>query len=183
MVTGEGCNLLLTDSLFHNSISSFLYKSALFPLIFIILPLVLHLPFFCVFCMLRIIFDLDSIPPCRIFIFATDQKVVQSSLQSKTRLQKAFSPNASAFSLWYSPLQWAYGRVRVPRDLHSLFYNCPVLAHFPSDFSFSRWEWGWGWVHIGSLESMLRTTIVSDGTSSIHQQASLDFSSEDRSNT
>ena len=60
------------------------------------------------------------------------------------------------------------------------YYNCPVLDHFPCDFYFSRW--GWGWVHTGSLESKLRTTIVSDGTSSIYHQASIDFSSEDRSN-
>ena len=47
-----------------------------------------------------------------------------------------------------------YGIVRVPRNLDSLFYNCPVLDLFFSDLYFSRW--GWGWVHTGSLESMLR---------------------------
>ena len=58
-------------------------------------------------------------------------------------------------------LSGVYGRVRVPRNLDRALYNCPVLHHFPSDFYFSRW--GWGWVRIGSLESMLRTTIVSGG--------------------
>ena len=80
-------------------------------------------------------------------------------------------------------LAGVYGRMRVPRNLDFLFYNCPVLHHFSSDFYFSRWGWERGWVHIGSLESKLRATIVSDGTSSIHHQASLDFSGEDRSNT
>ena len=31
-------------------------------------------------------------------------------------------------------LSGVYGRLRVPRNLDSLFYNCPVLDHFPSDF-------------------------------------------------
>ena len=102
--------------------------------------------------------------------------------QSKIRLQKAFSPDAGALSLWHSlPQSGVYGRVRVPRNLDSLFFNCPVLDHFPSDFYFSRW--GWGWVHISSSESMLRRMIVWDGTWSIHHQASFDFSSEDRFNT
>ena len=41
------------------------------------------------------------------------------------------------------------------------------LSCSPTTFlliSISRVEGGWGWVHIGSSESMLRTTIVSDGT-------------------
>ena len=100
--------------------------------------------------------------------------------QSKTRLQKTFSPNADALSLWQPPPQYIYGRMRVPRNLDSLFYNCPVLDHFLSDFFFSRW--GWEWVHISSLESILRTTIVSDGSWAIHHQASLDCRGEDRSN-
>ena len=80
-------------------------------------------------------------------------------------------------------LSGIFGRMWVPRNLDFFFLNCLVLDHFPSDFYFSRWGQGWGWVHIGSLESKLWTTIVSDRTLSIHHQASLDFSSEDRSNT
>ena len=67
-------------------------------------------------------------------------------------------------------LSGVYDRMRVPQNRDSLFYHCPVLHHFPSDFYFCRW--GWEWVHICSLESMLRTTIVSDGFLSIHHQAS-----------
>ena len=57
-----------------------------------------------------------------------------SLCQSQTQLQKAFSANAGALSLWQSPPQWVYGTVRVPRNLDSLFYNCPGLDQFPSDF-------------------------------------------------
>ena len=34
--------------------------------------------------------------------------------------------------------QGVYGMLRVPRNLDSLFYNCPVLDHFPSDYYSSR---------------------------------------------
>ena len=57
----------------------------------------------------------------------------------------------------------------------------PFSTTFLLIFYLSRW--GWGWVHIGSLESMLQMTIVSDGTWSIRHQVSLDFSSEDQSDT
>ena len=117
----------------------------------------------------------------RLDILSVDLDTSVSLPQFKTQLQKAFSPNAGALSLWHSPPQWIYGRVRVPRNLDSLLCNCPVLHHFHSEFYFSRW--GWDWVHVGSFGSMLRTTIVSDRTQSIHHQSSLDFSSEDRSNT
>ena len=49
------------------------------------------------------------------------------------------------------------------------------LMDCPSDFYFSRWGCGWGWVHLGSLEPMLRTTIVSDGTWFIHHQNEIRF--------
>ena len=60
---------------------------------------------------------------------------------------------AGATKSWFLVLQLLYSR---PLSFWLLF-----LA-----------RWGWGWVHIGSLESMLRATIVSDGTWSIHHQAS-----------
>ena len=43
-----------------------------------------------------------------------------------------------ALTLTLTTSQGVYGRVRVPRNLHSLFYDCPVLDSFPSDFYFSR---------------------------------------------
>ena len=121
-------------------------------------------------------------PPSNSFILSFRLTITTASLPDlvqNTTPEGVLSLNAGALSLWHSPPQWAYGRVRVPRNLHSLFYNCPVLDHFPPDLYFSRC----GWVHIGSLDSMLWTTIVSDGTSSIYHQASSDFSTEDRSNT
>ena len=105
-------------------------------------------------------------------ILSIDLYTSVSLPQSKTRLQKAFPPDAGALFFWHSQPQWVYMMMRVPWNLDSLFYNCPVNDHFPSDLYFSHWGRGWGWVHIGSLASILRTTIVSDGTWSIHQRAS-----------
>ena len=56
-------------------------------------------------------------------ILSVDMYTSVSLAQSKIRLQKAFSPNAGALSLWHSPPQWAYGRMRVPRDL-----DCTLLS-------------------------------------------------------
>ena len=117
-------------------------------------------------------------PPSNYVIHSLSTRSVQ-----ETTPEGVVSSCGCSLTLTLTTSQKVYGRVRVPRHLDSPSSNCPVLHHFSSDFYFSRWGWEREWVHIGSLESKLRATIVSDGTSSIHHQASLDFSGEDRSNT
>ena len=70
---------------------------------------------------------------------------------------------------------------------HKILIPCSTTALFSTTFLLISipllWNERWGWVHIGRIESMLRTENVSDGTSSIRHQVSSDFSTEDRSNT
>ena len=57
---------------------------------------------------------------------------VSLSVLSKVRIKKAFSLYAGALSLWHSQPQWVYGTVRVPRNLDSAFFQCPILHSFLS---------------------------------------------------
>ena len=66
-------------------------------------------------------------PPSNFFIHSLSIPVL-----SETQLQKAFSPNAGAFSLGHSLPQYAYGMVRVPRNLDPALYHCSVLVEFLS---------------------------------------------------
>ena len=53
-------------------------------------------------------------------------------LLSKTQLQKTFSPNAGALSLWHSLLQQAYGRMLLPRT--NLIPSCPTILFLSNCF-------------------------------------------------
>ena len=70
---------------------------------------------------------LHSVTPphfvCGIYVYLSVQDMTQ---------QKAFSPYAGALSLWHSPPQWGYRMVRVPRNLDSSFFLCPVFDSFLS---------------------------------------------------
>ena len=65
-------------------------------------------------------------------ILSADLDTSVSLPQSKTRLQKAFSPNAGALSLWHSLPQLAYGMLRVSRNLDPALNHCYVLIEFLS---------------------------------------------------